>query len=490
MGRRRKIEVPTDTQPQFQLADTAEDIEIRRREKEERDERDTIEQEERDRERREENQERGGKRVQTDMDTGVESTYSRQKKGQMKSIFLSDSDEEAIAEFVKQHEELYDKTNNSFKDKQKKEGLWEQLAASRNLPVKTVKKWFDMQRTRYGKLTQTKSGQAAEKSTEHQTWLKDSFSFLPGHIRRKGVSKSSAFKSPQRPSAATASEISIASDVTHQPSSTSPKRQQPPVTTATTSADPVLEQFQQMRSMISTFQCHACSIKLFAFASPSSFCYLLSSGLGMALVKFESPSTWIISGITGSGKTTWLYKLLTHKNSMFEEPPWRVMYCYSVWTKLFDDMEKNFNVEFVQGMLTSEKLKDIFDGKHHLVCLNDLQCEVANSKEAEKLLTQLSHHNNLSVIYLNQNFYFQGKCACTLNLNTTYTVLLKNPRNIQQVALLGRQLGMGKLLKEAYCDATSLLFGYLVMDLSPKGNESYRLRTNVFPDELPMVIYQ
>ena len=79
----------------------------------------------------------------------------------MKSIFLSDSDEKAIVEFVKQHKELYDKTK--FKDKQRREGLWERLAASRNLSVNTVKKWFE---TRYGKLTQTKSGQAAEKSTE------------------------------------------------------------------------------------------------------------------------------------------------------------------------------------------------------------------------------------------------------------------------------------------------------------------------------------
>ena len=182
----------------------------------------------------------------------------------MKSIFLSDSDEEAIVEFIKQQEELYDKTNDRFKDKQKKERLWELLAATRNLPIKTVKKWFETQRTRYGKLTQTKSGQAAEKSTERQTWLKDSFSFLRGHIKRKGVSKSSAFKSPQRPSAAVASvpdtspdteskmEISMASDVTHQPSSTSPKRRQPTVAT-TTAPDPVLDQFQQMRSMISTF---------------------------------------------------------------------------------------------------------------------------------------------------------------------------------------------------------------------------------------------
>ena len=128
-----------------------------------------------ERERREESQERVENRAWTDTDTDVESTQSRQKKGQMKSIFLSDSDEEAIMDFVKQHEELYDKTNNSFKDKQKKEQLWEQLASTRNLPIKTVKKWFKTQRTRYGKLTQTKSGQAAEKSTEWQTWLKDSF---------------------------------------------------------------------------------------------------------------------------------------------------------------------------------------------------------------------------------------------------------------------------------------------------------------------------
>ena len=80
----------------------------------------------------------------------------------MKTILLSDSDEEAI----KQHEQLYDKTNESFKDKQKKERLWEEVAATRNLPVKTVRKWFETQHTRYGKLTHTKSGQGAEKSTE------------------------------------------------------------------------------------------------------------------------------------------------------------------------------------------------------------------------------------------------------------------------------------------------------------------------------------
>ena len=186
----------------------------------------------------------------------------------MKSIFLSDSDKEAIMEFVKQHEELHDKTNDNFKDKEKKERVWEQLAATRNLPIKTVKKRLNVPDMASSLIT--KSGQAAEKNTERQTWLEDSFNFQRGHIRKKGVSKSSAFKSPKRPSAAAASalvldtsrdtesemEISIASDVTHQPLSTSPKRRQPTVATTTTAADPVLDQFQQMRLMVSHFWVH------------------------------------------------------------------------------------------------------------------------------------------------------------------------------------------------------------------------------------------
>ena len=58
-GSRRKTEVPTDTQRQFELGDTAADIERRRREREERD----RERMERDREK---NPKRGEKRVRTD----------------------------------------------------------------------------------------------------------------------------------------------------------------------------------------------------------------------------------------------------------------------------------------------------------------------------------------------------------------------------------------------------------------------------------------
>ena len=75
----------------------------------------------------EESQGRTEKQPQTDTDTDVESTQSRQKKRQMKSIFLSDSGKEAIVEFIKQYAKLFDKTHDKFKDKYRKEGLWERV---------------------------------------------------------------------------------------------------------------------------------------------------------------------------------------------------------------------------------------------------------------------------------------------------------------------------------------------------------------------------
>ena len=44
----------------------------------------------------------------------AEPSQSRYKKGRMTTVFLTDSDEEAIVDFVKVHEEMYDKTNEHF----------------------------------------------------------------------------------------------------------------------------------------------------------------------------------------------------------------------------------------------------------------------------------------------------------------------------------------------------------------------------------------
>ena len=143
-GRRvRKIEVPTDSVHKYKLGDTAADIQWRREERETR---------EREGEAQKQGEEkplaRGGsgrkacKDRQSDTETEAgrgETSQSRYKKGHMTNIYLTGSDEEAIVDFVKDHEELYDKTDEQFKDKARKEGLWERFANSHKLSVKMCK---------------------------------------------------------------------------------------------------------------------------------------------------------------------------------------------------------------------------------------------------------------------------------------------------------------------------------------------------------------
>ena len=115
----------------------------------------------------------------------------------MTNIYLTDSDKEATVDFVKDHKELYYKTNEHLKDKARKECLWEQFTNNHKLSVKVCKTWFDSQKTCYGKLMQSKSGQAPKEKTERQNWIQDKFGFLRSHIRSKELSKLSGLPIPR-----------------------------------------------------------------------------------------------------------------------------------------------------------------------------------------------------------------------------------------------------------------------------------------------------
>ena len=82
-------------------------------------------------------------------DLSTSQLKSTHKNGHMSNIYLTDSDKEATLEFVKDHEELCDKTNKHFKDKARKECPWERFASSCNLSVKVWKTRFKSQRTCY-----------------------------------------------------------------------------------------------------------------------------------------------------------------------------------------------------------------------------------------------------------------------------------------------------------------------------------------------------
>lgn len=76
------------------------------------------------------------------------------------------------------------------------------------------------------------------------------------------------------------------------------------------------------------------------------------------------------------------------------------------------------------------------------------------------------------------------------SLNSHYLILFKNVRDRLQITRLGSQMGMPRVLTESFNDATRRNHGYLMIDLRNICEESIRLRTNILPDELPVIVYQ
>ena len=195
----------------------------------------------------------------------------------------------------------------------------------------------------------------------------------------------------------------------------------------------------------------------------------------------------MISGATKSGKTQWGFQLLKHVNTMFDCPPDKILYCYGIYQPLFDRMKGDVpGIQFHQGLPSQSFFRQFANSQHNLIILDDLMSEVSASREAELLFTRGCHHMNLSVCYLVQNLFQQNKHSRTISLNCQYLVLFRNLRDGSQIMFLARQLYpiTPQILLDAYFDATSIPFGYLLINLHPRFSvDAERLQTHIFPDE-------
>ena len=76
-----------------------------------------------------------------------------------------------------------------------------------------------------------------------------------------------------------------------------------------------------------------------------------------------------------------------------------------------------------------------------------------------------------------------------MSLNSHYIVLFKNARDATQVANLARQMYPDKseFMIEAFKNAASAPYGYLMIDLKQETDDKLRLRTGIFPGDVQYV---
>lgn len=191
------------------------------------------------------------------------------------------------------------------------------------------------------------------------------------------------------------------------------------------------------------------------------------------MIHFIHPFTAIVAGPTSCGKSHFVTGFLNNVNTVCNQSFQNIVWCYDEMQPLYNLK----NVNYTQGIpdLT------MFDGKHpQLLVIDDLMRE--SDGRIVDIFTKGSHHRNLSVFYITQNLFHQGKGQRDISLNANYIIYFKNPRDKTQIKYLARQVYPEncKFLEEAYKNATKDAHGYLMIDLKQTTDDMYRFKTNIF----------
>ncbi len=219
---------------------------------------------------------------------------------------------------------------------------------------------------------------------------------------------------------------------------------------------------------------------------------------GTGRIRFKENSSFVVCGRSGSGKTTFISKLLLNADEMFENEkgrPIEILYCYSAYQDIYDKMYRKMrNIRFVQGLPDRDLLRKLISPKnrHLILVIDDLMRQALSSTLIFDFFTVNAHHQGTSIIYVSHNLFQQGEFSKAISLNSTYYCLFKNPRGADQIRTLSSQIypGMNNAVVQAYNMATNAQkYGYLFLDMSINMPDELRMRTCIFPDEATRFYY-
>lgn len=201
-------------------------------------------------------------------------------------------------------------------------------------------------------------------------------------------------------------------------------------------------------------------------------------------LRFCHPSNVLVCAPSGGGKTFLVKRVVENRRTMFNVKFDKVIWYYSEYQSIYDDLFHGHGVEFVEGPPSLDHFPP--GEKPKLVIVDDFM-DQAKNPEFLKIAIKGSHHRNLSFWFLSQSIFPPN--FRQISLQAHYLILLKSPRDLQQIRTLVLQIDPKNWrgMLEAYEDATREGHSYILFDLHVRQSDHLRMRTHIFPDENPVV---
>jgi hypothetical protein len=207
-------------------------------------------------------------------------------------------------------------------------------------------------------------------------------------------------------------------------------------------------------------------------------------------ITLQHPSRFIIYGPSGSGKSSFVEKILLYQNNLFGFDFEKIIYCSG---QVFPNFDYVNNRKMIKTQtLDKNILMSIDENKKNIIIIDDNMHVMTNDILISDLFTKISHHKNITVVLILQNLFPKSKYMRDISSNSTYIVLMSNPRETLQVKTLSTQIDGANqnFILNCYIDATKgKPFSYLFLDFDQSTPDELRVRTNIFPDESPKYVY-
>jgi hypothetical protein len=162
---------------------------------------------------------------------------------------------------------------------------------------------------------------------------------------------------------------------------------------------------------------------------------------------------------------------------------------YAEWQPAYEEMRRTMpDIEFIAGW-KPEIYDQLVPQNSNLVVIDDLVSHCRGDPTLSALFTRGSHHRNVSIILITQNYFWSGSTATDVRRNTTYLCMFGCKQDNMQIARFGQRIfpQNSKYFMQAYSDATNRPHGYLFVDMHGECPGDFMLRSNILGDQI--VVY-
>lgn len=196
-----------------------------------------------------------------------------------------------------------------------------------------------------------------------------------------------------------------------------------------------------------------------------------------------------VGGPSRCGKTFFVVDFIQNLKSISKIPPTNIIYVYKVWQPKYDEIRKLITVFIQEQEDLLEKIKEHLSDQPSLIVFDDL-INSKSLKNIAQLFVVDGRHLSMSLIFLSQRLFVNDEYFRQISGNCDYFCVFKNPRKVNEVRELAKQLTPGTLeLLNIYALATKEPYSYLFINLTQECPDTLKYTSHLFDYDHYIKIY-